>query len=61
MKTSTTKTNRPKTDKNSDAFLAYMASTRCSVTPDAWKDRKAVKANQIEFVVGKESGITFRV
>lgn len=61
MKTSTAKTHRPKTDKNSEAFLAYLSGTRCSVGREALEDRRAVKGARIQFVVGKESGITFHV
>lgn len=56
-----TQTHRAKPAKNSEAFQAYLASTRCSVGREALEDRKAVKDARIQFVVGKESGITFRV
>lgn len=59
MKTATTKTRKP--DVNSEAFQAYLAGTRCSVGRVAIEDRKAVKDARYQFVVGKESGITFRV
>lgn len=58
MKTSTTKT---RINTKSEAYIAYMNGSRCSVPADAWKDRKAVKADKVQFIVGKESGITFRV
>lgn len=60
MKTQTTKTHR-KPVTNSEAFQAYLNGTRCSVPQIAWQERKEVKAKEIQFVIGKDSGITFRV
>lgn len=59
MNTATIKTPARKPAKNSDAFLAYLAGTRCSVPQVAWVDRKAVKDARVNFVGLKGSGITF--